>query len=42
MDIEKLKDGLIFMHYTNIDDEKCAILFPIFDRVIYDCKVDYE
>ena len=42
MDIKKLKDGLIFMHYTNIDGEKCAILFPIFDRVIYDYKVDYE
>lgn len=30
------------MCYTSTENEKCAILFPFFDRVIYDYRIDYH
>ena len=42
MNIKDLKDGLIYMCYTSTENEKCAILFPFFDRVIYDYRIDYH
>ena len=42
MEIKELKDGLIYMCYTSTENEKCAILFPFFNRVIYDYRLDFH
>ena len=30
------------MCYTSTENEQCAILFPFFDRVIYDYRLDFH
>ena len=42
MDIKDLKDGIIYMCYTSTENEESAILFPFFNRVIYDYRLDFH